>query len=135
MTPDPMTQVELEPGERLLRGWPVESVGERSSKGSSGWLVLTSQRCLFYRQAGVWKGRQLEKPPELAVKLEDLRSVSARQFTMPIGYGDHIAIPGLEIDGHGFKLNREMPSSGVLAEIAEARRVRSGQPHGSSSNS
>ncbi len=128
MPADPMAQVELEPGERLLRGWPAESVGKGGAKGSMGWLVVTDRRILFYRQAGVFRGSQVVKPPLLSVRVERIRSVSPRQFSMEIGYGDKVAIPGLEIDGQDFRLNRETPSAEVLQRIAEARRGKSGEP-------
>ena len=124
VTANPMDQVVLDPGERALHGWPVEMVLNPSSKVVAGWLLLTSRRCLFFRRAGLFGGGRLLKPPTFIAKLEEIHSVSARQFAMLVGYGEQIPIPGLEVDGQEFKLNRETPSAPVVAEIAEARSAR-----------
>ena len=124
MPANPLNQVELESGERTLHGWPVEMVGGHGMKGGQGWLVLTNRRCLFFRQAGLFGGGRLVKPPTFTTKLEQIHSATPRQYSIPMGYGEHLDIPGIEVDGREFKLNRETPSEPVLAEIAAARRAR-----------
>ncbi len=119
-----MTRFELEPSETLLASWPVEPVGPAGSTGRRGWLVLTDRRCLFYRRAGaLGPGRPIH-PPLVSLGLEQLHSVSPRQFSMRVGYGDLIPIPGIEIDGHEFRLHREAPSGAVVAAVLGARNER-----------
>ena len=124
MTFDVKTQVELPRGEDFLHGWTAELVTGPGSKGESGWLILTSFRCLFFRQVGFLGGRRLEKPASFAVKLERLRSLSARPISVEIGYGDHVTIPGVEVDGKLFRLDREASAESVVAQIRTARTAR-----------
>jgi len=76
------------------------------------------------RKAGLLRGSRVERPAAFAWRLEDVRSVSAERFWMKIGYGDRLEMPGLAIDGQGFRLNREVPSRDVVEEILKARRSR-----------
>lgn len=128
MPDDLAAGVDLNRGERLLGSWRVElAEGDRAS-GRSGLLVLTSERCLLYQKAGFLGGR-LEKPPLLAWRLEELRSVVPQRFWMKIGYGDQVEIPGLGIDGYGFRLNRDTPSDPVVEAIRRARDGRRAALH------
>jgi hypothetical protein len=124
VTGTPSDELELETGERTLRSWPAEMVGKQGGKGVRGVLALTTRRCLFFRQSGLFGGGKMVKPALFTVRLDRLRSASQRQFSMPIGYGDQLAIPGIELDGEGFKLNRETPAGPVLEEIMSAQQTR-----------
>jgi hypothetical protein len=121
---DVKAQVELERGEVFLSSWAAESVTRQHPKGEPGWLVLTSQRCLFFRQAGFFGGRRLDQPAAFSVRMEQIRSLSPRQFSMEIGYGDRVAVPGLELNGNEFRLNRDASSESVVGEIERARNPR-----------
>lgn len=116
-----MTGFALEDGETLTSSWPVEAVRAPGSRGTPGWLVLTDRRVLFYRRGGLLGGRSAVHPPEWSTPLGELQTVSACQFTIRIGYGDQVLLPGVELDGHRFILNRETPSAPVLAAIGAAR--------------
>jgi len=116
-----VTQFELEVGETEIASWPAESVRTAGAKGVPGWLVLTDRRVLFYRHSGLLRGRAPILPPDVSVQLGQVRTVSACQFHIRIGYGDQMPIPGVEVDGHRFILNRETPSSPVVAAITAAR--------------
>jgi hypothetical protein len=126
MAPEPRAEIELAPEEHLLFSWPAELVHDRTAKGGMGQLILTDQRCLFYRRAGLWGGRRLEPNPTFSVALGSIRSITIRMFSMTIGYGDRLPIPGVEIDGTVFRLNRENSAEHVLASIALARTRESG---------
>ncbi len=86
--------------------------------------MLTSRRVAFFRRAGRFGGGRVEKPPRFLWALEQVRAIEARRYEMKIGYGDRLAIPGLAIDGQGFRLHREMPSAEVLGPLEEARPAR-----------
>jgi hypothetical protein len=116
--------VPLESGERVLRIWAVEPTLPDGSAGRSGWLVLTTRRVLFHRKAGWFGSARTESPGQFERRLEEVRSISEEHYWMKIGYGDRLAIPGLSIDGQGFRLNRELPALGVLTELEGARRAR-----------
>jgi len=124
MSEPPSGTVDLEPGEKLLRHWVVEPVRADGSTDRSGWLILTNHRCLFFRMAGVLGGRRVERPAGIVWRLEEGRSVSAQRFWMKIGYGDRVEMPGLALDGQGFRLNRETSSRAVVEEILKARETR-----------
>jgi hypothetical protein len=124
MADGPAEQVELERQERVLRLWPVEPVRPDGSTDRSGWLVLTNRRLLFHRRAGLLSGGRLERPPLSVWRLEAIRSIRLEQYWMNVGYGDRVEIPGISVDGQGFRLNRETPSSGVREEIERARAAR-----------
>ncbi|MGA8303738.1 MAG: hypothetical protein WA691_04120 [Thermoplasmata archaeon] len=130
MTDHPPDPVELETGEHTLGGWPVEMLGRRGARGVRGLLVLTTRRCLFFRQAGLFSGGKLVKPALFTARLDRIRTFSTREFSIPIGYGDRLEIPGIELDGREFKLNRETPSGPVLAEITSARHARLAESSG-----
>jgi hypothetical protein len=123
-----VTQFELEAGETETASWPAESVRTARAKGVPGWLVLTDRRVLFYRHGGLLRGRAPIFPPDVSVQLGQVRTVSAWQFRIRIGYGDQMPIPGVEVDGHRFILNRETPSSPVVAAITAARAKRGAPP-------
>jgi len=131
MTDEWRAQLRLARGEQLLGSWPVEPAAGDRSVDRPGWLILTSRRCLFYHKAGVLGGR-LEEPPSLQWPLEEVRSVAAQQFWMRIGYGDKVEMPGLGIDGYGFRLARESPSGPVVEAILRARDARRAELHRSS---
>ena len=120
----PPDAVDPERGEKVLTHWTAEPVRADRSTERAGWLILTSHRCLFLRKAGLLRGSRVERPAAFAWRLEDVRSVSAERFWMKIGYGDRLEMPGLAIDGQGFRLNREVPSRDVVEEILKARRSR-----------
>jgi len=123
MADDLAQQVELERGERFLGSWPAEPAEGDRTTDRAGWLVLTSRHFRFFHKAGFLGGR-LEKPPRLSWNVEELRSVVAQRFWMKIGYGDRLEMPGLGIDGYGFRLNRETPSEPVVRAVREARDAR-----------
>jgi hypothetical protein len=87
-------------------------------------LVLTNRRCLFLRRAGLLGGRRFEKDPVFSRALEDLPAARPHRFYLRIGYGDRMEIPGLDLAGHEFQLDRETPSRNVLRQIAAARATR-----------
>jgi len=124
MTEPPSDMVDPEGGEKVLKQWTVEPVRPDLSTDRAGRLILTSHRCLFFRKAGRVGGSRLERSPAFAWRLEEVRSVGPQRFWMKIGYGDRLEIPGLAIEGQGFRLNRETPSAGVVEEILKARRSR-----------
>jgi hypothetical protein len=124
VTEGPSAQVDLEPGETLVGLWPVEPVREDGSTARTGWLVLSTRRLLFYRAAGVVRSTRLEKPAEFAVRLEEIRALTPAQYSMSIGYGDRVALPGLRVDARGFRLRREANLGEVLPPIERARQLR-----------
>ncbi len=123
MTSNPQEQVPLAPGERYLRGWPGEMTGRATPKEVRGWLVLTTERCLFFRRGGLFSGGTLETVPSFALGLGALHSVSPREFSLPIGYGDHFTLPGLELNGQEFRFSRETASAEIVSAIHEARQL------------
>ncbi|MGA8542130.1 MAG: hypothetical protein WB947_01090 [Thermoplasmata archaeon] len=125
---DPKIEIDLSHGERPLESWPAEMLLAEGSKAPPGWLVLTSHRCLFLRRVGRFGGGKVEKSPTFAIALAELHSVSPRQFSMAIGYGDHYFVPGLELDGTEFRLPRDVPSAPVVAAILAVRGSRDASP-------
>ncbi len=67
------------------------------------------------------------EPPRFARRLEELSTVEVHRYWMSIGYGDRVEIPGVVVDGQGFRLQRESSSSGVRSAIESARRSRRGE--------
>jgi hypothetical protein len=124
MSEPPSDAVDPEGGEEVLKQWPVEPVRADLSTDRAGWLVLTNHRCLFFRKVGLLGGSRVERPAAFTWRLEEVRSVSPQRFWMKIGYGDRLEMPGLAIDGQGFRLNRETPSRGAVNEILKARQSR-----------
>jgi hypothetical protein len=124
MAEGPLDQVDLEGGERSLRAWAVEPTRADGSADRPGWLVLTSRRLAFFRRSGLFGPGRLEKPPSYSWRLEAIGSIAPRRFEMKIGYGDRLEIPGISVDGQGFRLNRETPAKAVLDELGNARRSR-----------
>jgi hypothetical protein len=124
MSEPPSDAVDPEGGEKVLKHWTVEPVRPDLSTDRSGWLILTSHRCLFFRKAGILGGSRVEKPAAFTWRLEAVRSVTPQRFWMKIGYGDRLEMPGLSIDGQGFRLNRETPSGAAVADILRARQSR-----------
>jgi hypothetical protein len=124
MSGDLAAEVGLGGGERWLGAWPVEAALPDGGTGPSGWLVLTSRRTAFYRKLGLFGSGRLEKPPQFSWPLEDVRSVESRRYEMKIGYGDRLVIPGVAVNGQGFRLNRETPSPGVVEALERARKAR-----------
>ncbi len=124
MAEGPVEQVDLEGGERVLRLWPVETTRPDGSADRAAWLVLTNHRASCFRRAGLFGPGRLEKPPLFERRLEQVRSVTVERFWMKIGYGDRLEVPGLAIDGHGFRLNRETSSAEVRTEVERARQAR-----------
>jgi hypothetical protein len=127
VTSDPQEHIPLAPGERYLMGWPAEMIRGPTRKEERGRLILTSGRCLFFRRGGLLSGGKLESPPTFALGLGELRSVSPREFSLPIGYGDHFNLPGVELNGQEFRFNRETASSEIVSAIQEARRLHAAQ--------
>jgi hypothetical protein len=121
---NPRDQVSLDAGERYLQGWAAEMTGPGAAKGERGWLILTDARCLFFRRAGRFRGGALEKSPRFALQLGEIHSAVTRQFSLPIGYGDHFAVPGLELNGQEFRVDRETPAGPIVTAILEAVRNR-----------
>jgi hypothetical protein len=129
VTLDPKAEVALLPGEQPIRDWPAEMLVDGGPATHSGWLVLTTLRCVFLRRRGIWGGGRVERAPAFAVRLDQLRTVSAREFSVAIGYGDHYSVPGLELNGTEFRLTRGTPSAPVVAEIDSALPPRTtGEP-------
>ena len=120
---DPLDQAELARGERSLEHWVAQMIDERSKKSVVGWLLLTTERCLFFRRVGLFGGGRAEKPPAFAIRLGQIRSVSSRDSSMEIGYGDRVSIPGIELDGREFRFQRETDSALVVSMINEARHA------------
>lgn len=116
-------RLSLARGERLVGSWPVEPAAGDRAVDRPGWLILTSRRCLFYYKAGTLSER-LEEPPRLQWKIEDVRSVAPQKFWMRIGSGDQVEMPGLGIDGYGFRLPLETSSDPIVAAILQAREAR-----------
>jgi hypothetical protein len=114
----------LGPEERIVHAWPAQSVQAGEVSLRRGLLVLTNQRCLFLRRAGMLSGRRFESSPAFATPLEALTSAHPRRFTLRIGYGDRMEIGGVEISGREFQLDRETDPLEILAEIAKARTGR-----------
>ena len=117
-------RVPLEPDERLLRSWPVEPSLPDGSIDRGGYLVLTTHRVIFYRKSGIFGSGRNPSSPVFVRRLEEVRTLAATRYWMKIGYGDCLEIPGVSIDGQGFRLNRETPSHPVLVAIEAARRSR-----------
>lgn len=113
----------LGPGERLLGRWPAEPAVDDRNVGRSGWLVVTDRRWLFFESAGFFGGR-VESVPRLDQPIERVAQAVAHRFWMPIGYGDRMELPGLVIDGHGFRLPRETAVAPVIETIERAREAR-----------
>jgi hypothetical protein len=124
MSERPSDAVDLEGGEKVLKEWTVEPVRTDLSTDRAGWLILTSHRCLFFRKAGILGGGRVEKPAAFAWRLEQVRSVSPQRFWMKIGYGDRLEMPGLSINGQGFRLNRETSSHAAVGDVLKARQSR-----------
>lgn len=124
MASAPTDQVELETGERIVRAWPVDATRPDGADERPGWLILTDRRLFFFRRVGRWGPGRLERPPEFARRLEEIRSTEPRRFWMKIGYGDRVEIPGLAIDELSLRLNRETRSREVFGEILGARQAR-----------
>ncbi len=120
----PGDDFELERGERGVAAWPVEPAVGPDGSDRPGQLVLTTRRLSFFRRRGLLGGGRLEKPPQVSWRLEKIREVTGRRYELKIGYGDRIEIPGLAVDGRGFRLNRETPSAPVVETIETARRAR-----------
>jgi hypothetical protein len=114
----------LGPGERVISSWSAQAVEGGNVSLRRGLLVLTNRRCLFLRRAGLLGGRRFEKDPVFAAALERLRTASPHRFYLRIGYGDRMEIPGINLTGHEFQLDRETPSRSVLLRIADARASR-----------
>jgi len=98
-------------------------IDERSPNGVAGWLVLTNQRCLFFRRVGLFGRGRVETPPRFSLRLNELHSVSPRESTMSIGYGDRVSVPGIELNGQRFRLGREIRSAQVVVKISDARHL------------
>jgi hypothetical protein len=133
MSAGPTLPLTLGPDERLVGRWNVEMITQVHPNGETGCLVLTTYRCLFFRQGGLFAGRKLEAPPAFSLMLERIQSVSNRASSMEIGYGDHVSVPGLEVNGQEFRLGRGVVSDTVVAEIAHARAARDRPPGASPS--
>jgi hypothetical protein len=123
MPEDLARQLELARGERLLGSWPVEPAEGDRTTDRAGWLVLTSQRCLFFRKVGLL-GSRLEQPPRRAWKTEELKVVNPHRFWMRVGYGDRLEMPGIAIDGQGFRLPRDTAPGAVVTALRNARDAR-----------
>jgi hypothetical protein len=114
----------LGPGERVVGSWPAQLVQSGEKVSGRGWLILTNQRCLFFRRAGLFGGQRLEMAPTFTSRLEDLSTGRPRRFFLRIGYGDKMEIGGIEIGSHEFQLDRESAPMRVLWEISNARAAR-----------
>jgi len=124
MDGNPSVRVPVEPDERVLRAWPVEPALPDGSADRGGWLVLTTHRVLFYRKPGLFGSGRGPAPALFVRRLEEIGTLTSGRYWMKIGYGDRTEIPGVTIDGQGFRLNRETPSQSVLAAIETARQSR-----------
>jgi hypothetical protein len=129
MTDGPEGSVPLEPHEQRLRAWRVEPARPDGSADRAGWLVLTSHRIRFFQNGGIFGTGPVQLPPRFTWRLEEIRTVAPRRYEMNVGYGDRLAIPGVAIDGQGFRLNRETSAPAVFAEIERVRRARRSELH------
>ncbi len=123
VTAPPSDGESLEPGERALGSWPAEPVRTDGGTDRVGRLVLTSHRVLFFGSAGLFGRRSGVRPPMFTFPLERL-SVQLAQYWMTVGYGDRVEMPGLVLDGHGFRLARETPAGPVKDALVRAREAR-----------
>ncbi len=121
-------KLDLEGRETVLEGWPADLCEGGAARGGRGWLVLTSDRCLFARNVGRLAGRRLETPPVWQRPLATIVSIELRTLDVAIGYGDRYRVPGLEIDGITFRLDREAPAAEILERIRAARSSTSPGP-------
>ena len=120
MSPAPsLPEAPLANGETALSGWPAD--WEKKPASVRGWLLVTDRRIAFFASAGVLSGRRLRAPPGWESPLRAVRSVSVTRFSMQIGYGEYIPIPGVIVDGQSFRLNREASAPAVVAAIEQAR--------------
>jgi hypothetical protein len=117
---DPLQSIPYEPEEHGVRCWAVDAVELEGVEGTSGWLVLTNQRILFGRREG-WFGKQLSMDRGRAVRLEAMRYAGLRPFLMRVGLAERGNVPGIEIDGRGYRTGREPPPSTILVAIARER--------------
>lgn len=108
----------------MLERWAAERVGTEGRNDEAGWLVLTSDRCRFVRKEGLFGRGRRETIPVFSLRLEEIRSVEERASSMAIGYGDHVRIAGLSVNGEEFRLGRDTPSGPVVAAIRAARLAR-----------
>ncbi len=113
--------------EATLAEWPAERVLPGATKGTVGVLRLTRDRCYFVPRRSRFGVRRATPEDEFSRSLRDVRSVESRSFSMSIGYGDRVEIPGVAIDGTEFRLGRELSATSVVAAIGEARRVALGR--------
>ena len=107
--------------EAVLGGWPADLIEAASGRGTRGWLVLTSDRCLFARTIGRLGGRRLETPARWQAPLATIRRLEIRTFDVRVGYGDLYRVPGVAIDGTAFRLDRESSAEQILERIRSAR--------------
>jgi hypothetical protein len=121
---DPSVPLELGPEERVLNRWAVELVGSEGRSSQSGWLVLTTHRCLFVRKTGFFGRGKRDPTPRFSTALDSIQTLTERSSSMSIGYGDRVSVPGIEVNGQEFRLGRETNPPSVVAAIASARRAR-----------
>jgi hypothetical protein len=114
----------LAAGEHVVQSWPAQILRGDKPSTRQGLLVLTDRRCLFLHRVGFLGGRKFEMDSSLAGSLSDIQTAFPKRFSINIGYGDHMEVNGLEIQGRGFHLDRATSARSILVEIAKARRNR-----------
>jgi len=123
MPSDPLHSIPLEPDEVVVRRWAADAVELDGAEGPSGWLILTNRRCLFAHREG-WLRARAALDPSRSVRLEGIRFAGPRRLPMPGGLGERRTVPGIELDGRGYRTGTEAPPVGILAAIAHARALR-----------
>ena len=119
MTPGPR----LEAGERVLRSWPARSLGNTTTRASSGELVLTTQAIRFEPRPGLFGGARSGRTGRRS-PLEHVASASPHRSELRIGYGDRVVFEGVIVAGITYEFGQGIRSRAVLEEIAVARQLR-----------
>jgi hypothetical protein len=123
MPSDPLRGIALEPDEHVVRYWAVDAVELDGDEGPRGWFILTNRRCLFARREG-WFTARASLDPSRSVRLEAILYAGIRRLPMHVGLGERGSVPGLELDGRGYRTGASTPPGGVLVAIARERLTR-----------
>ena len=123
VTPDPLQSIPLEPDEVIVRRWAADAVELDGAEGPSGWFILSNRRCLFARREG-WFGARTSLDASRSVRLEGIRFAGIRCLPMRVGLGQRGTVPGIELDGRGYRTGTDASPSGILVAIARERVTR-----------
>ena len=123
MQADSLRGIALEQDEHIVRQWAADAVELDGAEGPRGWFILTNQRCLFALREG-WFGARASLDPGRSVRLESIRYAGVRPLPMSVGFGERRALPGLELDGRGYRTGRSSPPGTILVAIARVRLAR-----------